>query len=742
MPRNLTEFYERLTRAIEGRGEISLDQPLDPELAPLATMINMLLRENRTLHQDHQTAVAYIREKINQMLKVIGTAPLRPEELDEKHLIALDPLGIISRSFAQILEHSNLTNEKLRLAKDEIQAIFESVGGGLLVMDNERKILTSNSPFREMFSPGQDDIVGRTCHEIICGNANHPKETCCFKRMLENDGLAILPDRRFGDRHFSVAATPIRDRDNKIIRCVVLYVDITELIEVRIALDDERERLSITLESIAEGVVATDDQGRLTMINNMAEALTGWSEEEALGQPICAIMKIEDRNAPITCADFFSDLMLHRETRVVKPDNITLIDRQGIRRDIYLSAAPIHQHDQTVAGTIVVFRDITKEKRLDDELAKANRLDSIGIFAGGIAHDFNNLLTGILGNVSLAKFMVKPDEKIHHLLEQTEKSTYRAKSLTQQLLTFAKGGMPVKRLVSTRDLLKESVEFCLRGSTCTSELRIAEDLRPVEADEGQINQVIQNLLINALQAMQPGGGVIEVSADNVEITNRQVSLLAPGPYVMIAVTDQGPGIPPKILDRIFDPFFTTKEKGSGLGLATSYAIASKHLGNLRVESEEGHGATFTLYLPAMDREPREPPVKTPEITTGGGRILVMDDEDMVRKVTKFMLEHHGYEVILVCDGAEVIEQYRRAMLDGRPFDVVLMDLTIPGGMGGKEAIAKLLELDPEVRAIVASGYSNDPVMADYRSHGFRMVIPKPYTIEELISTVAEVFGEA
>jgi PAS domain S-box-containing protein len=738
---NLEEFYQMARLAVEERVEFLPDQPGDPELKPLAGLIDTLLRENRALRQDHQVAVDYIREKINQMLKVIGTAPLRPEELDEKHLIAMDPLGIISRSFNQILEHSNLTNEKLRLAKDEIQAIFESVGGGLLVMDNERKILTSNSLFREMFSTHKNDLIGRACNEIVCGNADQPRENCCFKRMMDYGELAVQPDWRIGDRHFSVVASPIKNRDGRIIRCVLLYVDISELIEARIALDDERERLSITLESIVDGVVATDNQGRLTLMNKGAEALTGWPVAEALGKSICSIMKVEDRNVPHTCADFFSDLMLHQGKRIERPDNITLIDRQGIRRDIYLSAAPIHQYDQTIAGTIVVFRDITKEKRLDEELAKANRLESIGIFAGGIAHDFNNLLTGVLGNVSLAKIMADPKDKIHHLLEQTEKSTYRAKSLTQQLLTFSKGGLPVKRLASVRDLLKESVEFCLRGSSISYELRVAEDLRPVEVDEDQITQVIQNLVINARQAMQPDGGIIEVNADNVEITERQEPLLTPGRYVRISITDQGTGIPPAILGRIFDPFFTTKEMGSGLGLASSYAIISKHNGNLTVESEEGYGATFIIHLPASDLELRKPSPPTTE-TCGTGRILVMDDEEMVRLVTQSMLEHHGYEVTLTCDGAEVIEKYRSASQAGLPFDAVLMDLTIPGGMGGKEALARLLEFDPGIRAIVASGYSNDPVMANYKIHGFRKVITKPYTIEELIATVAEVVTQA
>jgi PAS domain S-box-containing protein len=739
---NLTEFTELASRAVRDQAETLPDRIYSPEMAPLASLVNDLLRENRSLRHDHRVAETYIRAKINQMLAVIGTAPLKPEELDEKHLIALDPLGIISRSFIQILEHSNRTNSKLRLARDEIQAIFDSVGGGLLVMDAERRILTANSRFQEMFSTHVDDISGRACHQIVCGREDAPRETCCFKRMIENGRTATQTDWRLGDKHYSVVATPIKDRAGRIVRCVVLYIDITELIEARIALDDERERLFITLESIADGVIATDNRGCVSLMNRVAETLIGWPESEALGQPISEVMTIENQIAPKSCAEFFSDLMPPRKARAERFDSTTLIDRQGTRRDIYLSASPIHQQDTTVAGTIVVFRDITLEKRLDEELAKANRLESLGIFAGGIAHDFNNLLTGVLGNISLAKVLTNPREKIHRLLTETEKSTYRAKGLTQQLLTFAKGGMPVKKLVAARELLQESVQFSLRGSRVSCTMRIADDLQPVEVDEGQLNQVIQNLAINALQAMQEQGGVIEVSADNVEIAAGQEALLTPGSYIRIAIADHGSGISPEIIDRIFDPFFTTKKNGSGLGLATSYAIVSKHQGHLTVESTVGQGATFFLYLPAAKREPAAKPSPAPEPPTGSGRVLVMDDEELVRTVTRSMLEFNGYEVELTSDGDEAIAKYQSGMQAGKPFDLVLMDLTIPGGMGGKEAIARLLVIDPKVRAIVASGYSNDPVMANYRSHGFRKVIPKPYTLKELIATVSEVLDDS
>ncbi len=738
MPMDLTEFYQLVNRAVDGEADL-LAGHVDPEYEPLATLIGGLLRENLAIRQNHQVAVDYIRDKINQMLRVIGTSPLKPEELDEKHLIGLDPLGIISQSFAQILEHSNQTNTDLRLARDEIRAIFDSVGGGLLVMDNDRNILTSNNRFREMFTSPDEEIVGKRCYEIICDNENHPREFCCFQRMMESGRPAAMPDWRFGDKHLSIVASPVRDGRGEIVRCVVLYIDITELIEIRLALDDERERLSTTLESIADGVISIDNRGVITLMNKAATEITGWSQEEAVGRPVCSVLTIEDQGRSRNRGDLLDEIIVNKQSKVERLDNTILVNRQGSRRDIYLSAAPIRQYDRSQAGTIFVFRDITREKRMDQELAKANRLESLGLFAGGIAHDFNNLLTGVLGNISLARLKSDPDEK-NRLLNETEKSTFRAKDLTQQLLTFAKSGMPVKRPISIGTLIKESVEFSLRGSNIGCNLQIAADLLPVEADQGQINQVIQNLIINSRQAMPGEGGAIALTAANIEIANRQEPLLAPGRYVKISIADRGAGIPNNIIGRIFDPFFTTKESGTGLGLATCYSIIRKHHGNITVESEAGKGTTFHLCLPASDEMAGEAPQTGTGngSGTGTGRILVMDDEELVRNVTASMLEHSGYEVDLACDGAGAIEKYTEARRRGEPFAAVVMDLTIPNGMGGKEAVAALLKIDPAARVIAASGYSNDPVMADYRSYGFRQVIAKPFRISDLTEVVAGV----
>jgi signal transduction histidine kinase len=384
--------------------------------------------------------------------------------------------------------------------------------------------------------------------------------------------------------------------------------------------------------------------------------------------------------------------------------------------------------------------ELTERKRMEEELLRVQKLESIGVLAGGIAHDFNNLLTAILGNISLTKMYANPEDKGYKRLTEAEKACLRARGLTQQLLTFSKGGAPIKKVAFIRGLIRDSASFALIGSNVRCEFSISGDLWPVEVDEGQISQVINNMVINADQAMLEEG-VIRVRAENVNVGLRNGLPLKEGRYVKITIEDNGIGIPEEHLVKIFDPYFTTKQKGNGLGLATAYSIIKGHNGYIEVESEVGVGTKFYVYLPASQkeilakREIKERPV------IGRGRILVMDDEEIVRGLTGDVLGYLGYEVEFARDGREAIEKYIRARESKRPFDVVIMDLTIPGGMGGKEAIKRLIEIDPEVKAIVSSGYSNDPVMAEYTKYGFREVITKPYKIEELSKILAKVINE-
>jgi signal transduction histidine kinase/ActR/RegA family two-component response regulator len=392
--------------------------------------------------------------------------------------------------------------------------------------------------------------------------------------------------------------------------------------------------------------------------------------------------------------------------------------------------------------------------RMSEDLMKGQKLESLGILAGGIAHDYNNLLTAIMANISLAAqventesraYKEKPEGVVLESLKDAEKATLQAKELTRQLITFAKGGAPVKALVSDiGELIKGSAGFASRGSNVRCEFSIPDDLYPVEADKGQINQVLQNLIINAEQAM-PDGGVIKVKAGNMTVAEDNLLQLKAGEYVKTTLEDQGTGIPRENLSKVFDPYFTTKEAGSGLGLAIAYSIIKTHGGHLSVETELGAGSTFTIYLPASGKkvEKEEPPevVRVAEARAGGGRVLVMDDDELVRKVVCRVLSKVGFEISSAKSGIEAIEMYTEASSSDRPFDLVIMDLTVPGGLGGKETIEELLDIDPEVKAIVSSGYSTDPVMKDFRKYGFKGAVIKPYNIEELMSVVRKVIAE-
>ena len=375
-------------------------------------------------------------------------------------------------------------------------------------------------------------------------------------------------------------------------------------------------------------------------------------------------------------------------------------------------------------------RDISEKKRAEQEMAKSEKLESLGILAGGIAHDFNNLLTGIIGNISLAQKNLSQDHKAFKRLEAATRASVRAQELTRQLLTFSHGGAPIRKPGSISDLLRDSVAFALRGANVRCELFLAADLFPVELDEAQMSRVFNNLVINGLQAM-PGGGTLYVQAVNLNIDESHRLPLKPGSYVRIAIRDMGQGIPPENLQKIFDPYFTTKDKGTGLGLATSYSVVKKHDGLMTVKSKLGKGSVFYVYLPASARPlGTKAPVDSANLM-GKGRLLVMDDEELIRDLASELLTALGYEVALAKDGGEAVTLYRNAMKSQRPFDLVIMDLTVPGGMGGQEAIHKLKAIDPEIKALVSSGYSNDHVMANFREHGFLGVLPKPYGIQQV-----------
>lgn len=389
---------------------------------------------------------------------------------------------------------------------------------------------------------------------------------------------------------------------------------------------------------------------------------------------------------------------------------------------------------------IFVFaHDITEEKKIEKERQKIQKLESVAILAGGIAHDFNNFLSGIIGNISLAILEAKDNKELTNILNDAKDAADMAKNLTRQLLTFSSGGTPIKEITSIEEIIKEMADFTLRGSNMKCSYDIPEDTCKVQADKNQIGQVISNLLINAAQAM-PEGGTIKIKLENTVVKEGSVLPLNTGKYIKMTIADKGLGIAEKHLSKIFDPYFTTKQKGSGLGLATTYSIIEKHDGYITVDSKLGVGTTFYVYLPATAMQSKSKKENPKENQSNGlkGRILLMDDQKFVRKALRRMLERIGYQTELAKDGKEALEKYKKTLKIKEPFDAVILDLTIPGGMGGKETIKEMLELDPNVKAIVASGYSNDSVMANYKDYGFKGIITKPFDIKKLSEVISQI----
>jgi PAS domain S-box-containing protein len=658
--------------------------------------------------------------------------------------------------------------------------ILETISDALFLVTPAGTVAHVNKAAGELFGCGEQELVGKHLEELVLTDAK-------LLQPLPEGGSAITSPfsdvpavARFSvaDREIllSVAGRTMHDtQTGEVLGSVITLRDISQRVNAEIALResydlleervrlrteelrraneqlaDERERLAITLKSIGDGVITANSYGSITFLNYTAEQVTGWKSAQAVGRPIGEVLRIygsEDLTEPLDPAGESLRTGIGTELS----SSACLLTASGERRRIDDSAAPIRNNEGITVGVVVVFRDVTQKERMEEELFRAKKLESVAVLAGGIAHDFNNLLTGIGNNLFMCKMAAPDNTEVAFVVNEAERELLRAQRLAVQLLTFAQGGEPVLSVCSPRTIIEESIGFLMSGSHCSYDLRFDPDLMNVVSDKGMIEQVLGNLVINAEQAM-PQGGTIVITADNVQVgTDRFDSgkgipvHLEHGVYVRVGVYDNGSGIAPEIKERIFDPFFTTKGKGRGLGLSIVSSIVKKHGGMVCIEPGLEQGAGFLVYLPAVDASAPEQvdasdrhlPVSE---EAGGGRILLMDDDDSICRSTSKILEMSGYSVVTASNGEEAIALYRDAFESGWPFDLVILDLTIPGGMGGGECIRHLRELDPAVVAVVSSGYSTDAVMAHFSDYGFRGVLRKPYSIDKLHACLRAVLG--
>ncbi|MBA3849262.1 MAG: hypothetical protein C0502_04610 [Opitutus sp.] len=520
--------------------------------------------------------------------------------------------------------------------------------------------------------------------------------------------------------------------------CVLsLPFDITAKLATERALRDSEARYRELFESAVGGVYRSTPDGRFITVNPALARLYGfespaemlaWNQRERAG---VSYAHAEEHQRFIE--------LIERHGKVENFES-RIIDRHGNTLWISETSRAVRDDDGGLLYYEGFVTDITARRRLESELLRASKLEAVGILAGGIAHDFNNILTVVLGNVTLAEMDSANDSSVRRMLHDAKRATLRARDLTQQLLTFAKGGDPVRAAIALPELLREAAEFGMHGAKSRLELELPANLWPANADKGQLAQVVQNLVINSVQAM-PEGGIVRIRAGNASLPANAVGNLAAGDYVRISVGDTGTGIAPEHLAKIFDPYFTTKQQGSGLGLATVYSIMRKHQGHIEVESQLGAGTTFHLWLPAAGHA-ETPAADEPAVEASlQARVLFMDDEEPIREMAEMFIRRMGADFVGATDGAAALRAYEEAMKAGRPFDVVVMDLTVPGGMGGREAMGKLRALDPKVRAIVSSGYSRDPVLGSFRQHGFCAILPKPYGLDQLRKVLIGVVTE-
>ena len=597
--------------------------------------------------------------------------------------------------------------------------VIDKAYPGVWILDSQDRTMYVNGRLAALLGQNPADLGRRALPEVIDPEQSGRLLTCLKQAQpLLTDLYFRRPDGKY--LYLLIAANPILTSNGSFQGSLLLVVDITE----RRLVEELLWRQAQVVDQIHDAVISADFAGYITSWNQSAERLFGQTAAAMLGKPF-SILYPPDQ--PKIFGENLLDLL---KEKGFYETELRLHHKSGNLFDGHLAISPLNDRHGKIIGIVAAVRDITERKIMENELMRTSKLESVGVLAGGIAHDFNNLLTAISGNIAMASLNADAITFVQERLAEAEKACLRAQNLTRQLLTFSKGEKPQKKLISLNDLLKTSASLMLRSSNVRRYVDLPADLWWVEGDEEQLNQVINNLLINADQAM-PQGGAIHISAENVRVSGKFQVPLKTGKYVKIAIQDQGVGITPEHAAKVFDPFFTTKRRGTGLGLSTVYTIIKNHDGHITLESTPPEGSTFIIFLPASRKKGALPKPQNLKISFGRGKVLLMDDEDMILEVSSAMLKRLGYDVTVAQDGAEAVNYFRQAFQEGEPFDAVILDLTVPGGWGAKETIGDLQQINPQVKVIVSSGFTDDPLKTDFSHYGFCDFMPKPYNLSQL-----------
>ena len=626
-----------------------------------------------------------------------------------------------------------VARKELETSEEKYRAVINATPDMLYRADLEGRIVFVSPSVRRLTGYTVSEVLGMDIAKELYA---FPEERSRFLEELHTHGMVQNFETRLKRKNGSIwwasaNAHFYKDVDGTIQGVEGIARDVTRKKTSEQALLASEQRMRAILEANPDPMVMYDFAGHPQYLNPAFTRVFGWTLAELRGNPIPFVP--EDQAA--VTAQKIAQIMEHGRPLHFDTQRFT---RDRRRLDIHLSAAVIKDTKGSPYGMVVNLRDISEKKLLETQYEQAQKMESLGTLAGGIAHDFNNYLTGIFGYLDLAVTYTN-NEKVTEYLSRVLASSDRAKSLTRQLLTFSKGGAPVKADGHLVPFLQETVQFALSGASVSCEFDLARDLWPCCFDKNQISQVVDNIVINALHAM-PGGGSIHVRAQNISVQEQDPVALDPGKYVKISITDKGMGIPPKYLKHIFDPFFSTKKAGSGLGLATSYSIVKRHGGMIDVASRPDKGTTFHVFLPAIDRPLQQGFPQKKENFSGSGPVLIMDDEELIRDMLVQMLDKMGFVATAAANGQDAVKLFAAAKNSAAPFRAVILDLTIPGGMGGKQAVAQIRKLDHQVPVIVASGYSEEAAIASPQAFGFTAAIEKPFLNSDLATTLSRCLG--